>query len=294
MDTGILEEFVVLAGSCSFQETAARLHISQSSLSKHIRKLEEELGVSLFDRSTRSVTLSAFGRALCPRAQTIIAEKDAALAELRHLTAMDRRTVTVSYAPVLGQYGLIETLSAFSRSHPELALRTLENYRPAALLKAGGCDFAFEEGGSVYDGEFCRSVYCTDHLCAVLPSGHPLAALEKVTLDQLRGERFILHTRQGGPPHEETERFLELCRDSGFVPEVAAEAEYTSSILRYVNGGRGIAVLNRLHLPVGVGSVAVVDFDPPVLSHIYLLYPKKLPSSAAEEFLDFITREKAQ
>jgi DNA-binding transcriptional LysR family regulator len=128
-----------------------------------------------------------------------------------------------------------------------------------------------------------------DRLAAVLPVGHSLAGREKVTLEDLMGERFILHSCQSGGPHEETVKFLALCREKNFTPEIAAETEYTSSMVRYVSGGRGVAVLNRLHIPSGVGSVAAVDFDPPVVSHIYLFYPKKLSSPAAKTFLHFIT-----
>ena len=75
MDIEILEEFIALAESCSFQETADRLHISQSSLSKHLKKLEAELGAALFDRSTRSVSLNELGMAFLPHARRIAAEK---------------------------------------------------------------------------------------------------------------------------------------------------------------------------------------------------------------------------
>lgn len=290
MNIEALEEFLVLAETCSFQETAARLHLSQSSLSKHIRKLEEELGAALLDRSTRSVALSEYGRALAPHARRISEEKKAALAGLRQLADGSMETVTVSYVPVLGQYGLIETLSDFSRAHPELTLRTLESYGPVELLRSGGCDFAFEEGGGPESG-LRRSVYRTDRLAAVLPADHPLAGREKVTLEELQGERFILHARQGGIPREETEKFLALCRERRFTPEIAAEAEYTSSMVRYVSAGRGVAVLNRMHIPAGMGDVAVVDLDPPVVSEFSLFYAKKLSSPAAKAFLRFITEK---
>ena len=287
MEVETVEEFIYLAKTCSFQETAALLHISQSSLSKHLKKLESELGAPLFDRSTRSVTLSEYGRAFLPHAERLAGEKAAALTEFRELSAVGLRTVTVSYAPVLSQYGLIETLSAFSAMHPELTLRTLEHYQPAELLRSGGCDFAFAESVEDQSG-FYHSVYLTDRLSVVFPPGHPLAGRDKVSLLELSGERFILHSRQGGPPHEETEKFLSLCRTNAFTPEISAEAEYTSTMLRFVIGGRGVAVLNRLHIPAGFGSVSIVDLEPPVESFIYLLYSKKQNSPAAEEFLRFI------
>ena len=92
MDMETMEEFIHLAETCRFQETAALLHISQSSLSKHLKKLESELGVPLFDRSTRSVTLSAYGRAFLPFARRMAEERAAALTALRVLSSAGRRT----------------------------------------------------------------------------------------------------------------------------------------------------------------------------------------------------------
>ena len=66
MDLNYIREFVVLANTCNYMEAAEQLFISQSALSRHIKNLEEELGVSLFDRSTRSVTLNAFGMLFLP------------------------------------------------------------------------------------------------------------------------------------------------------------------------------------------------------------------------------------
>ena len=157
MDIEILEEFIALAESCSFQETADRLHISQSSLSKHLKKLEAELGAALFDRSTRSVSLNELGMAFLPHARRIAAEKAAALTELRKLSSAGQQTVTVAYAPVLSQYGLIETFSAFSAAHPELTLRTLENYQPVALLRSGSCP----ERNRISVGDFRRNAQHT-------------------------------------------------------------------------------------------------------------------------------------
>ena len=92
MDMETVEEFIRLAETCSFQETAALLHISQSSLSKHLKKLESELGATLFDRSTRSVTLSEYGRAFLPHARRMAVERAAALTALRELSSAGRRT----------------------------------------------------------------------------------------------------------------------------------------------------------------------------------------------------------
>ena len=122
----------------------------------------------------------------------------------------------------------------------------------------------------------------------MFPPDHPLASRTSIAPEELKEERFILHVRQNGPPPGDTEKVLALCRQAGFTPEIAAEAEYTSAMLRYVSGGRGIAVLNRLSIPDGIGSVSIVDIAPPVYTRLYLLSPEKSASPAAAEFLRFM------
>ena len=97
MEIAILKEFIALVESCNFQETAADMNLSQSSLTEHIHKLEEELGVSLFDRSTRSVKLNKFSEAYYPYAQKIVAEHEESLRALEELNEVSRNEFTIAY-----------------------------------------------------------------------------------------------------------------------------------------------------------------------------------------------------
>ena len=288
MDIEVLEEFVSLAETCSFQETAARMNLSQSSLTKHIHKLEEELNLSLFDRSTRSVTLNEYSRALYPYAKQIVEIRQEASAILYDMAHKDAGILNIAYMPILGQYGLIETLSSFTERFPDHTIHTIESYQPVSLLKARKCDFAFVSEEDAHDQNFNKLIYQTDYLAAILPSSHPLANEKKVTLAQLKDEKFILHSSQTGSPHEETVKFLALCKEAGFEPNIVAESEFTNSVLRHVKSRRGIAVLNRLHIPSDVSDISIVNFSPSVHSYIYLLYSRKLSSPYARDFLHFM------
>ena len=288
MDIDILEEFVSLVETCSFQETAALLNLSQSSLTKHIHKLEEELNISLFERSTRSVSLNEYSRAFYPYAKQIVECRQEASAMLYSMKHKDSGVLKIAYMPIMGQYGLIETLSAFSDQFPDHRIHTIESYQPMALLKSKKCDFAFVSEQQIEDSSFNKLIYQTDYLAAVLPASHPLANEKTVTLEQLMGEKFILHSSQTGTPHEETVKFLSLCKEKNFEPEIAAETEFTNSVLRFVKSRRGIAVLNRLHIPSDVSDISIVNFSPSVHSYIYLLYPRKFSSPYARDFLHYM------
>lgn len=296
MEISILEEFVSLVETNSFQETAFKLNISQSSLTKHIQKLESELGVSLFDRSARMIRMNEYSKILYPYAKRMLEVNQEAVAALQAATDDKNHSFAVAYAPVLGQYGLIDLITEFTKEHLDKNMRVIETYQPLALLKSGKCDFAFlSEGEITDDNNFSKLVYKEDHLAAVLPPDHKYAKKERVTLEELETEKFILHASVTSIPHEETKKFLELCEKKNFSPNIAAESQFTSTIVQYVLGGRGIAVLNRLHIPAeALSKCAVVDIYPIVRSYIYLLYKGKTSRVAPTEFLHFMIEKIGQ
>lgn len=297
MEISILEEFVSLVETSSFQETAFKMNISQSALTKHIQKLESELGVSLFDRSARMIKTNEYSKTLYPYAKNMIETSQDAIAALQEVSDDRKNQFAVAYAPVLGQYGLIDLITEFSKLYPDKNMQTIETYQPLALLKTKKCDFAFlgEGEGGAEEHNFNKMVYKTDHLAVVLPTTHKYANKKNVTLEELADENFILHASVTSIPHEETSKFLELCEKKQFTPNIVAESQFTSTMVRYVYGGRGIAVLNRLHIPTdALKNCAVVDIYPTVRSYIYLLYRRKFSCPAATEFLHYMIEKISQ
>lgn len=291
MEISVLQEFVSLVETCSFQETAAIMNVSQSSLTKHIHRMEEELNLSLFDRSTRAVKLNEFSRTLYPYARHMIQLHQEALTALSELTEKGRTHFTIAYSPILGQYGIVDTVSDFSRHYPEHNMHTIEAYHPMSLLKSKKCDFVFLAENEVEDSNFNKMIYKTDHLAVVLPDTHPLADREGVTIEQLYDEKFILHSSNSPTPHDETKKFLELCASKGFEPNIVTESQFSATMVRYVSAGRGVAVLNRLHIPNEAPDVKIVDIYPTVYSYIYLLYPRRFSSSSAADFLHYMIEQ---
>ena len=289
MEIGILEEFVSLVETSSFQDTAYNMNVSQSALTKHIQKLEAELGFSLFDRSARSIKVNEYGKTLYPYAKQIINTSQEAIGALGELSEGKQNSFSIAYAPVLGQYGLIDLITEFRKTHPDHDMRTYETYQPMNLLKTKKCDFAFLGEGEATDHNFNQMIYKTDHLAVVLQKNHKLAEQKSVTLEELADEKFILHASATSMPHEETQKFMELCEKKKFNPHIVAESQFTSTMIRYVLGGSGIAVLNRLHIPTEASeNCVIVDISPTIRSYIYLLYRRKLTCSAATDFLHFM------
>lgn len=288
MEINILQEFVSLVETCNFQETAAEMNISQSSLTKHIHKLENELNLSLFDRSTRAVKLNENSRTYYPYAKRIVEEHEASLRALAELSTVEKNEFTIAYMPMLGQYGLVDTIIEFSHQYPEINLKTIETGHPLELLRNHKCDFIFLFDGDIPDENFNKMIYKSDHLAVVVPSDHPLADQPSVTFEQLRDEKFIIHMSNSEFPHEDTVKFMKLCEENAFTPNIVAESLFTATMVRYVSAGRGIAVLNRLHVPADIPNIRVVDIYPTTRSYIYMAYRRKLKSASATKFLHYM------
>jgi len=292
MEISMLEEFVQLVESGSFQETAARMNISPSALTKHIHKLEEELDVTLFDRSQRSIQVNSYSRCFYPHARQVIQAYREGVASLNALSQQESGRFTVAYDPVVAQYGLVDLIADFARRHPEHNMSTLESRNSMKLLEERRCDFAFvREGEAIGESAaWNKLIFRRDRLAIVVPQTHPLAEQDCVTFDQIRDEQFILHGGNEGIVHDETRKFLELCAQHGVTPNVVGESQFTTNVLRYVLSGRGIAVLNRMRIPQDrdIDRVRVVDLSPTIPSYVYLLYPRRLSSPCAQDFLHFI------
>jgi DNA-binding transcriptional LysR family regulator len=126
MEINYFREFVVLAQTGNFMEAAEQLYSSQSTLSKHIKNLEKELGVSLFDRTTRKVVLSKYGQILLPYAQQITELQDKYTAILQSSLETDRDILTVGSIRALAQYRITDVLVNFKQSHPKTIVNILQ------------------------------------------------------------------------------------------------------------------------------------------------------------------------
>lgn len=279
MDIKQLNEFRVLAEICNFQEAAEELYISLSSLSKHISKLEEELGVSLFDRTTRKVTLTEYGTVVYDYAKQIVNSYNDCTRALKDLKQDHSLRLSVSFPPILTQYRLLEALIDFMHKNPDIEVTMTEHINPRELLQAKKCDVAFHtEYGEMHTEN--SSLYMeADTLVAVLPASHPLAGEEFIRIDQLKDEKFIIKHDTSSVL---SRILIKLCNEAGFEPKIAHTVKYSSAMVRMVSEGLGVAVMNYSHIPDSEKyKIGIVEIQPIVPFNIYLLYSNERRNSAA-------------
>lgn len=251
-----LRYFVTVAEERHFGRAAERLHMAQPPLSQQIRRLEAELGVELFVRTTRRVDLTPAGAAYLEKARSILASVEEAAHETRrvaagvvgHLTIGCVGSVTYSLLPALSRR-LAEELPGvdFSFRGEMLASEQVE------ALRDGTIDLALLRP-PVADGSITVTRLRRDRLVAAIPADHPLALKRQVRVADLDGTPLIVHSAdRRSTMYDVVQR---LCRDAGFDPVIKHEVGETSTLVTLVAGGLGVAIVPEQVIALGLDGVA--------------------------------------
>lgn len=254
-------EFAILAEEKNYSKTAEMMNLSQSALSKHIMSLEKELGVRLFDRSSRKVELSEEGQRFLPYAaavQRLLHDIKALAASINSDNGVD---VSIASIPVMAQYGIIDLIADFEKKYPKVSMRVseCESINILQKLADGEYDLAFVRG--MDDDRFDYIPVASDRLAVVLPAGHPLSGEPRISLSRLSREDFCFLDRETGIYN----LCLQLCAEAGFAPKIKYIGRRPENLLKMVASGRGIALLMQRHTEYLSGTDTVaVPLDPPV------------------------------
>src|SRR5262245_3335943 len=221
-----LRYFIAVAEELNFSRAARRLNMAQPPLSVAIRQLEQEIGTSLFVRSSREVRLTEAGTAFLSGARRTLAEADATVVAAQRAAAGEHGTLHIGYSwsarfqtlPALGQ--------AFKASRPEVELLAEEmwNGRMRDALRAGAIDVAVSLCPDVV-GELAYELIRSEPVVAVLAADHELAAEESIALVALAGEELQLFPRELAPKLHDF--LVGLCRSAGFEPRRNDESFHT-------------------------------------------------------------------
>jgi DNA-binding transcriptional LysR family regulator len=211
-----LRYFVVVAEELHFGRAAERLHIVASAVSQQVRRLEHELGVALFERTTRTVALTDDGRALLPHARRVL--DGAAAVRIAADALRGDRAATVRLGTSTGLAGRLEAiLTGFAERAPlaRLELVTAPADERVRMLRGGALDAALLRAPGP-DPTLDLLALWDDPLVVALPAAHPLAAGPAVEVAALRGLPLRLADRARNPPLHEL--VLRSCRAAGFEP----------------------------------------------------------------------------
>lgn len=232
-----LQYFIAVARLEHMTEAAHRLHVTQSSLSKTIQRLEEDLGVPLFDRSGRKLRLSEPGRRFLPRAEKALFELEQGRQELKDLSGVESNTLKLAVTTASTLPGILQ---AFRRKLPDIHfhVQMLSMQEMIALLQRGEVDFCLSSPPVRGEDLECQ-VVCNDHIYLAVPAGHPLAERKSLSLIELKNEWFV-----GVKPGYGIRDLVDpVCQASGFLPHYVYEGDEPARLIDLVEAGIGLAFI---------------------------------------------------
>jgi len=249
--------------------------VSQSTLSQQVKKLEDEVGVKLFDRTTHLVLPTAAGEDLLAHARMIVDAAGAALQSLYGHGKLTRGTLTIGSVRTAEFTGFINLVASFHGKYPGINLRIIQggSYRITELLRAGEIDagIIFRPQDEVNDDiEYYALADCASVLLAAV--SHPVAARKAVGLEELAGEDFIFPTTDQSIYH----LYKKACRSAGFAPRIVCESGSCETSLALVRAGMGLALLPYDVVKAGTPpGIAAVELTTPIVTAVALALVKR-------------------
>jgi DNA-binding transcriptional LysR family regulator len=293
MDLRHLRSFVAVAEEKSFRRAAERLNMAQPPVSTQIQQLERELGVRLFERTSRSVRLSRVSENLLPLARNVLAGAERLRQTAVQAAEGEVGSLSIGYLPSSLGPLLANALRSFHTAHPNVQISLSEQRAPQQIdaILAGDLDLGLAHG-VMQRPELASELFTETPVALALPRGHRLAQRSRIPLKSLRGEQLVLLKPElaGGF----YDPFLSACSAAGVSLPVFQYTNDFMTKLWLVSAGFGVSptMLPWLHLP----NVDVI-YRPlaAALPHakVFLVYRKTNDSPLIGELIAHIERARA-
>jgi len=284
MDLAALKIFLAVAHERSFSRAAAKVHRTQPAVSQAVRRLEVELGEQLFDRSSKSGTLTEAGKMLQNYGQRLVRLAEETEGAVRDLRDLQRGRVLIG-SNEAAVHTLLPVIARFSQQYPEIAIdvRRVPARQIAVEVQQGSLDFGALTFHPAEEG-LLEVPVGTDELVLLLPPSHDLANRRQVTMEDIAQERVVAHN----DPSPARERVLRLFEEHHIPLKMVIALPSLDGIKRAVEMKLGVALLPRRCAITEIASGRLVAVPMVGLSRkrqVNLVCRKAHRSHAADAFL---------
>ncbi len=291
MELRHLHYFVAVAEELHFTRAAERLHVAQQPLSFQIKQLEEELGVTLFRRSTRHVELTEAGSALLAEVYAALEHLSQGVETARRVERGEMGAFVIGYVSI-ALYNLIPpAVRLFRERFPDVQV-TLRELCPPDLeeqLIEGTFDVGLTVKG-LYMPELTDETVLCEQAMVALPKSHPLEGLSQVPLRALASELFVMYEQRSLIYNQ----VVALCLQAGFRPTVVQEASSEQAVIGLVAAGVGIALVSSCLSRLRTDEVTYRPLVEPAASVEYaVIWKRAHPAPCVRAFLN-VVREVSQ
>jgi DNA-binding transcriptional LysR family regulator len=273
-----LQAFVAVAERASFRQAAADLFLSQSALSRRIEKLEEGLGVKLFERTTRRVQLTNVGQTFLVNVRTALDGLEDAVLGVADLAAHRTGTVTLACVPSAVWHFLPEVLKRFCERFPRIRVRVHDESAQDVLnlVLAGEADFGINFTGAENPEIVFEAIYVESYVLA-MRHDHPLAQRKSLNWKETVGERYVSVAKSSGNRSVIDAALAGVEKH----PLIFCEVNHVSGVLALVDAGMGVAAVPALSvLPGRQDRVVGVPLVNPEINRTLGLISKRSHSMA--------------
>jgi DNA-binding transcriptional LysR family regulator len=263
MELRQLEYFVAVAEEANFTRAAERVHISQSGISAQVRRLEQQLGAELIDRSARTATLTPAGSAALEHARAVIAAASAVQQAVDEVTGLLRGRLVVAMVTACTVRPLFDALSAFHATHPGVELSLLEDASDRLIerVRSGEADLALTGVAAMPAGLEGFPVI-SERLVGAVAADHPLGRRKCVTLADIAAHPVICMPKGTGIRTV----FDRGCAARGARPDIALEASAAGAVADLAARGLGVAILTTSMVGGhALHQFPIADLDAPAL-----------------------------
>ncbi|MBA3263749.1 MAG: LysR family transcriptional regulator [Thermoleophilaceae bacterium] len=244
MELRHLRTIVAVAQHRSLTKAGEELYLSQSAVSQQIRRLEQELGIEVFRRTSRSVELTAEGRVILGYAERVLAEVDDMHSELEEISGLLSGQLRIGGVYPTGPYDLFGLLADFRAAHPGVAIHMVESTQDDVLAALGAdeldCAFGALDPDTLGD-EFAATLLWEEEIVVALPVDHPLCARQRITFEELAAEDLIAY-RDNSALRRRLERTM---AERGLEPRNAFVCTEMAAVRGLASKGLGVAVIPR-------------------------------------------------
>lgn len=278
-----LRAFVAVAEFGSFTQAARHLHLTQSAVSVLIKELEREVGIGLFDRTTRKISLTEAGNDFLPAIKRLMGDLETALHDLSQLRDVLRGVLRVAAPPLMAYVLLPQVLADFHTQHPNVEIQIIDTLPETLLdqLRYGRADIAVGPDGNEHLEEVTRHFLFRDRHWLVCTRGHRLAGRKRVVWKDLHSESFIAPTRD----------FLRRLRPNldtdarQVLTQPVLEVSYITTAIGMVAAGFGVTACPTYAADwVKASGLHMTVIEDPIFYrevYLYSLAGKTLPPAAA-------------
>jgi DNA-binding transcriptional LysR family regulator len=283
-----LRAFTAVADAGSFTDAATRLYLTQSGLSLLVKELEAELGVRLFDRSTRRISLTVAGADFYPMALRVLQDLDNAISSTLELQDMQRGFIRIASTPLYSSILMPSAMEEYQRQFPAIRVRLFDSLNEQALQRVARDEVDFAVAPArLTSQDIVQEPLFRARFKLIVPADHPLAEIPAVTWQQALQYPFVTL------PADYTSRLqADLASHSpSLVLRPAHEVAFLTTALGMVKHGHGIAALPVSALPmVSLYGLHAIDVGAPVVDRQVSFYRRrgKTLSPAAESFYSFL------